>query len=266
MTAAMVDGLKPLRHYDIDKSELRHNDLPNLEDVAIGHPIEHAQVISLSKLLKEVRISQDIGNVAFHLDDLLRGSRLHNEHPKPRDEPTNEYKALMARLRRGEEARAYERLINPLRATETFEQHFPNSSNSRLFSDHQVQVAEDDEMTYADLNRQMTLIINILVSIVACSIALWLVAGSWSVPSRLALSIGGSILIAVAEAVVYAGYLRRVKEAREKGKRHIEIKEIIKTWVIGTENERPIQLNEASGATSKDSAQTQVRKRKVKPA
>lgn len=171
----------------------------------------------------------------------------------------------MARLRREEEARAYERLINPLRATETFEQRFPNSSNSRLFSDDQVQVAEDDEMTYADLNRQMTLIINILVSIVACSVALWLVAGSWSVPSRLALSMGGSILIAVAEAVVYAGYLRRVKEAREKGKRRIEIKEIIKTWVIGTENERPLQLNEASGATSRESTETQVRKRKVKP-
>lgn len=89
MTAAMVDGLKALRHYNIDTSELRHNDLPNLEDAAIGHPIEHAQVISLSKHLKKARISHDIGNVPFHLDDLLRSSRLHNEPPKPRDEPVS---------------------------------------------------------------------------------------------------------------------------------------------------------------------------------
>lgn len=89
MTAAMVDGLKALRHYNIDKSELHHNDMPNLQDAAIGHPIEHAQVISLSKLLKEAGISHDIGNVPFHLDDLLRGSRLHHEPPKPRDEPVS---------------------------------------------------------------------------------------------------------------------------------------------------------------------------------
>ncbi|KAI4290611.1 MAG: hypothetical protein L6R35_000109 [Caloplaca aegaea] len=261
----MVDGLTSLRHYDVDKSELRQDDLPRLEEATIGNPIAHAQVITLSKLLKEACTSHEIGQVSFHLDDLLRGSVIYNDPPKPREEPTDEYKALMARLRREEEARAYERMINPPRATETFEQRFPNSSNSKLFSDHQAQVAEDDEMTYADINRQMALIINILVSIVACSVALWLVAGSWSVPSRLALSMGGSILIAVAEAVVYAGYLRRVKEAREKGKKHVEIKEIIKTWAIGADNEKPLQLNEDPRATQKGPDGAQVRKRNVKP-
>lgn len=116
---------------------------------------------------------------------------------------------------------------------EKFEQCFPNSSNAKLFSDNQAQVGVNDEVTYADVNRQMALIFNILVSIVACSVALWLVASRWSTPSRLALSMGGSVLVAVAEAVVYAGYLRRVKEARESGKKQVEIKEIIKTWVIG---------------------------------
>lgn len=164
----------------------------------------------------------------------------------------------MARLRREEEARAYERMINPPRTVETFKQRFPNSPNSKLFAGNQAQVAEDDEITYADVNRQMALIINILVSIVACSIALWLVASSWSIPRRLALSMGGSILVAVAEAVVYAGYVRRVKEAREKGKKQVEIKEIIKTWIIGGD-EKPMQLDQGARVQSK------LRKRNVKP-
>lgn len=44
-------------------------------------------------------------------------------------------------------------------------------------------------------------------------------------------------MIGVAEVVIYAGYLRRLKEAREKGKKEVEVKEIIKTWVIGRDDE-----------------------------
>lgn len=171
----------------------------------------------------------------------------------------------MARLRHEEEARAYERMLNPSEPTETFEQRFPRSSASKLFSDGQVQLAEDDEMTYADVSRQMALIVNILLSIVACSVALWLVASSWSVQSRLALSMGGSILVALAEAAVYAGYLRRLKEAQERGKKQVEIKEIIKTWVIGSDFEKPVQLNEAIETVPARSSDPQLRKRNVKP-
>ncbi len=148
----------------------------------------------------------------------------------------------MARLRREEEARVYERMINPPAPSETFAQRYPTSSNAKLFSPATpAEIDEDDEITYADINRQMALIINILISIVACSVAIWLAAKHWSTPKRLGLSMGGSGMIGVAEAVVYAGYLRRLKEAREKGKKQVEIKEIIKTWVIGGEEQKASQ-------------------------
>ena len=148
----------------------------------------------------------------------------------------------MARLRREEEARAYERMIHSPTPAEAFAQRYPTSSNAKLFSPAtQADFDEDDEVTYSDINRQMALIINILISIVACSVAIWLAARHWSTPKRLGLSMGGSGMIGVAEAVVYAGYLRRLKEAREKGKKEIEIKEIIKTWVIGGEEKEPSQ-------------------------
>ena len=147
----------------------------------------------------------------------------------------------MARLRREEEDRAYERLINPPPPAETFSQRFPNSSSQHaaLFPAAQADIGEDDEVSYADINRQMALIINILISIVACSVAIWLAARHWSTPTRLGLSMGGSGMIGVAEVVVYAGYLRRIKEAREKGKKNVEVKEVVKTFVIGGGDEKP---------------------------
>jgi len=144
----------------------------------------------------------------------------------------------MARLRREEEGRAYERMINPPSPMETFEERFPGSAPVKLFQPSQADVGDSDEMTYADINRQVALIINILVSIVACSVAFWVAARHWNTPARLGLSMGGSGVIAVAEVVVYAGYLRRLKEAKERGEKHVEIKEIVKTWVIGGNDEK----------------------------
>ncbi len=166
----------------------------------------------------------------------------------------------MARLRREEEDRAYERMTNPPLPTETFSQRFPKSSHANLFPQTHEDIGEDDEITYADINRQMALIINILVSIVACSVAIWLAARHWSTPSRLGLSMGGSGAVAVAEAVVYAGYLRRLKEAREKGKKEVEVKEIIKTWVIGRDEK--IDEQDAAAIMSRKLGNENLRKRK----
>ena len=165
----------------------------------------------------------------------------------------------MARLRREEEARAYERMTNPKAAAESFAQHFPKSPYAGLFPAATQTNNDEDEITYADVNRQLALILNILISIVACSVAIWLAARHWSTPTRLGLSMSGSGIVAVAEVVVYAGYLRRVKEAKERGKREVETKEIIKSWVISGAAERTDQ----SGLV-KDQATKPVVKRRVK--
>jgi hypothetical protein len=169
----------------------------------------------------------------------------------------------MARLRREEEARAYERMINPPLPSETFSQRFPNSSQANLFPPAQADIGEDDEISYADINRQMALIINILISIVACSVAIWMAARHWSTPSRLGLSMGGSGMIGVAEVVVYAGYLRRLKEAREKGRKEVEIKEIIKTWVIGSEEKA--ESGDSKAIEPKASHDESIRRRRAAP-
>lgn len=157
----------------------------------------------------------------------------------------------MARLRREEEAKSYERMINPPLPMQTFQQRFPGSANANLFEPSQADIGEDDEVTYADINRQLALIINIAVSIVACSAAIWMAARHWNTPARLGVSMGGSGIIGVAEIVVYAGYLRRVKEAKERSKKEVEIKEVVKTWIIGGDDEKEteeklIEIQEAA--------------------
>ncbi|KAL9000902.1 MAG: hypothetical protein Q9169_000657 [Polycauliona sp. 2 TL-2023] len=263
----MTAAVKLLLTCDAVKGESDWDALePGLADLATGDPITHTQAIAVSKLLKKVHGSALASSVPHHLDDLLRGSVLYHEAPKPKQEPTSEYTMLMARLRWEEDARTYERMTNPPSPLETFGQRYPNASNPRLFAGSQDQSASDEDITYADVNRQMAMIINILLSIVACSIALWLVAGQWSTPRRLALSMGGSILVAVAEVVVYAGYLRRLQEARAKGKKQVEIKEIIKTWVIGGDEQASALATPAETAfTPLASPDVQLRQRKAKP-
>jgi len=151
----------------------------------------------------------------------------------------------MARLRREEEARKY----NAMLASSTG----GNSSNpfaisSKPSSHSTFATGEDEEeMTFADVNRQLTLIINVLVTIIACGIAIWLVASHISPPKRLALAMGGALLVAIAEVAIYAGYLRRITEAKtvEKGKK--EKKTVIGTWTIGGSFNDKVAESTASG-------------------
>ena len=137
----------------------------------------------------------------------------------------------MKRLRQEEEQRQYELMTNPPPPTETFNQRFPNAASS--FAGAQaVSNTEEDEVTYADINRQMALIINVLVSIIACSVAIWIAARRWEVHQRLFLSMSGSGLVAVAEVAIYMGYIRRIKDAKEKEREKVERKEIMETWVL----------------------------------
>ena len=142
----------------------------------------------------------------------------------------------MQRLRQQEEQREYERMINPLPEKESFGQRYPNAAGASFNPNaYHGQTGNDgvaDDVTYQDVDRQVALIINVLVSIIACAVALWIVARHWSVPQRMALSMGGSLTVAAAEVAIYLGYIRRIEEAKGKEVKKIEKKEVSETWVI----------------------------------
>jgi hypothetical protein len=258
---------------------------PPLADAKLGNPVSHGQLIDLSKLLRKhaaqlsteaegVKQREDTPHLGEDggeekpkepfpttLEALLRNSTVYIPPPPPQTEPTPQYKALMARLRADEEARAYHRMLNPdpLAKTETFSQRFPNTATPFSLSTPYDQV-DEDELSYEEVHRQIILIINVLVSIVACAVFFWVAARHWSVPKRLGLSMGGSGAVAIAEVVVYSGYVRRIAEAKKKEKKKPEIKKIVQSWVIdGGENK---EASNSSG--SKDNLDDGIRYRKGK--
>ncbi|RYP68047.1 hypothetical protein DL771_006888 [Monosporascus sp. 5C6A] len=250
MTASMVEAIQILGenvHSDIPEREEINaeskddKDGPSLEDAAVGKPISHGQIIDIWKKLK-ARGDSDIT-----LERLLRGAAVYAPPPPPKPEPSEEYKALMARLRREEEERSYERMIRKGPPRETFAQRFPASRMAHSFAEvnrpsKASDMGDDDTFEHGEVQKQITLIFNFLVSIVGCGIALWLAARWWSTSARLFLSLGGSIVVAIAEVAVYSAYTWRMSEGEKKESKKKEIREIVKTWVVAGDEKEDLDL------------------------
>jgi len=144
----------------------------------------------------------------------------------------------MKRLREQEEARQYERMINQPPPQESLSQRFPAAAPFGASAFSSPVMDEADEITYQDVDRQMALIINVLVSIIACSVFIWVAARYWSTPQRLALSMTGSGVVAIAVVAIYQGYIRRMKIAKKDESKKVESKEIISSWVIDANREK----------------------------
>ena len=144
----------------------------------------------------------------------------------------------MARLRREEEERAYQRMVSPPPPMETFSRSFPRASTlASSFAEVNRPIREsdtgDDDVTYNDVHRQLMLVLNVLLSVVGVAATLWVLARWWSTPARLFLAMGGSMLVGAAEIALYSGYIWHLSEAKKKDKTFKEVKEVVKTWAVG---------------------------------
>ncbi|KYK54114.1 vacuolar H+-ATPase assembly protein [Drechmeria coniospora] len=255
MTPSIVDGLAALQSSEEHPTEKQLADctgeaqtkMPLLKDAAVGNPISHGQIIDLWQKLQS-------SHSPCSLEKLLQGSRVYIPPPAPKPAPSAEYKNLMARLHREEAAREYERMVNPPPRLQTFNELFPHGAQSYAEANRPMKEdIGDDDVTYSEVHRQVMLIINFLVSIVGVAATLWVTARWWSTPARLLLTLGGSILVAVAEVFVYQAYLWRMGQSKTKQKTTKEIKEVVQTWVVAKE-EDPILLqdhDEVDGTTRK---------------
>ncbi|OIW26612.1 hypothetical protein CONLIGDRAFT_655976 [Coniochaeta ligniaria NRRL 30616] len=242
MTTSIVEGLAKSKGSgentdwpDEAKPPADRNDEPTLDNPAVGQPISHGQIVDLWRKLREA------GEKDYTLENLLRGAKVFVPPPLPKPEPSNEYKALMARLRREEEQRAYERMTHPPPAAETFSQRFPQAAMTHAFAEVNRPMREsdtgDDDVTYNDVHRQLMLLLNFVVSILGVAGTLWVVARWWSTPARLFLTMGGSVVVGIAEVAVYQGYLWHLGEAKKKDGKVKEIREVMQTWVVGKEDD-----------------------------
>ncbi|KAH7237679.1 endoplasmic reticulum-based factor for assembly of V-ATPase-domain-containing protein [Fusarium redolens] len=263
MTSSIVEALSIVEltetpeledHDETEEESQSPTKEPSLDDPKLGNPISHSQIVDLWKQLKAQ------GNSNYTLEQLLRGASVYIPPPPPKPEPSPQYKALMARLRREEEARTYDRMINPPPQHETFKDHFPSSAASFAAANRPTSSADigDDDVAMEEVHKQVTLIINFLVSIAGVAGTLWVTARWWSLPSRLFLTMGGSILVAIAEVVVYNAYMWKMDQGRKKHGKVKEVREVVESWVLRKdEDEKSVLIKE------KDKMEDGVRKRKT---
>ncbi|KAI0425467.1 endoplasmic reticulum-based factor for assembly of V-ATPase-domain-containing protein [Xylaria sp. FL1042] len=246
MTSPMVEALVILRNSSDshnppsnDRSQSDDTELaePCMKDPAVGNPISHGQILNTLRRLKAS------GHVGFRLEQMLRGSALYVPPPPPKPEPTEEYKALMARLRHEEEERSYERMIRKAPPRETFAERFPLAPIAHSFAEvnkpSKASDMEINDIEFGDVQKQVTLIINFLVSVFGCGAALWKLAQWWPVSTRLFLSLGGAIVVAITEVAVYSAFTWRMSQSEKKQTNLKEVREVVKTWVVGEEDVKP---------------------------
>lgn len=171
----------------------------------------------------------------------------------------------MARLRHDEEERKYERMVSSPSHIDTrpsFGQQFPLAQQfAQVHQPSNKADMGDDDVTFNDVHRQVVLVINFLVSILGSAAALWILARWWATPARLFLTMGGSLLVAIAEVAVYSAYVWHLGEAKKQDVKLKEVKEIVQTWVVGKEDEgESRQVGKAE--TTEDVSS--LRKRRIK--
>jgi hypothetical protein len=118
-----------------------------------------------------------------------------------------------------------------------------------------------DDIEFGDVQKQMTLIVNFLVSVFGCGVALWKLAQYWPVSSRLFLSLGGAIVVAITEVAVYSAYTWRMSEGEKKAGKAKEVREIVQTWVVGEEDDKP-KLQEPMPLVKHDASGSETRLRR----
>ena len=170
----------------------------------------------------------------------------------------------MARLRYEAEARSYERMVNPPSRLERFDARFPHSSAGAFAAANRPSSNADlgdDEVTSNEVHRQVTLLINFLVSIAGVAGTLWVAARWWTLSARLFLTMGGSLVVAVAEVAVYATYVWRMAEAKTKQEGVREVREVVRTWVVGEAGEEQNAEAVVVGRSGDEQGDDTVRKR-----
>lgn len=89
MTSIMVSALETIIQLELKLENDVINSDYSLANPAIGNPIGHSQVIAISKLLDAHNSMLSEDSNSYHLDNLLRGSKIYTSPPKPQIEPVS---------------------------------------------------------------------------------------------------------------------------------------------------------------------------------
>ncbi|KAI5814954.1 endoplasmic reticulum-based factor for assembly of V-ATPase-domain-containing protein [Pyronema omphalodes] len=182
-----------------------YNALPSVESpLSVEECITHTDLRLISQSL--LPQSSD-----YSYARLLRGSSVYIPPPPPPPPKSPEYIALMKRLRKEMEEREYRSLTA------------------------EAEEVVEDEMTWKEVQSQIAVIFNVMLSVFATAAAVWKVAGGWDVPERLAVAFGAAILVGVAEVVLFMGYVRRLDQGKKVEGKKKDVTSIKAVWEVGVD-------------------------------
>ena len=180
---------------------------PDLPDTP-GAPISHTTLLTI------FRLANALPNASSHatsLNSLLHGARPYVPPPQPKPAKSPQYVALMARLKAEQDQRQYRTLV------------------SRQIIDDTT-----DQLTGEKDDISPSLVVNILLSIVMCTVAIFIMTRYWRNDGiRVLVSLGAGLVVGVAEVGMYSIYLRKVRMGKEKERKLKEKKFIIEREEIG---------------------------------
>ena len=145
---------------------------------------------------------------------------------------------------------------------ETFAERFPMAPMAHSFAEvnkpSKKSDEEADDIEFGDVQKQVTLIINFLVSVFGCGAALWKLAQWWPVSTRLFLSLGGAIVVAITEVAVYSAFTWRMSQSEKKQTNMREVRDVVQTWIVGKDDVKtdleeptPLVADEPHGSSTK---------------
>lgn len=76
-------------HTDLENSELLQHQLQRLEKTDLDGPVEHSDVIDISKRLVQGCQNSDASTKNWRLDALLKGTTVYQPPPPPKPEPAS---------------------------------------------------------------------------------------------------------------------------------------------------------------------------------
>ena len=210
---------------------------------------EKDAILSLGRItFKELRDAHqtcsgkpDVKSLMHYMSDLTPVLHIYDREGLGKAVKTDEYKALMSRLRAEEREKEYRTLLKRGDA-----EGGVDGIGSYAFiagGNDAARLAGSVGQTAKEVKHQLTTIVNILITVISAGYAVWYwsgnsmglsrdTGGASNMGIRVLLSLFAAVLVLIAEVVVFGGYLRKVDDARTKENALVEDRSVVQTIVI----------------------------------
>ncbi|ODQ66708.1 hypothetical protein NADFUDRAFT_50619 [Nadsonia fulvescens var. elongata DSM 6958] len=198
------------------KEEIITEATPSLAYVA------HERLVEIVQHLRQNTSPANDAPEDFSLTRILKGTQVYIPSRPVSAPKSQEYLDRMARLKHDLEEAEYQTMIR-----ET------NSSFTGQDDDYQTPAT-----ALKELKHQISTILNVIISVLSVSWALWYWSGSsasnWSLASRTLLSLFGGLVVLIADVAMYSNYLAKIGTAKKNERSKKEITSVISTMQFGT--------------------------------